>query len=399
MTAVGSGVLGGAFRPVGTPVPEARDALIERVQRVLAGLPGGVDSAEMVRVIREQAGVISDEEVIEVLRRLRSDSVGVGPLEGILAWPGVTDVLVNGADSVWVDQGEGLRQVDLDLGTEEVVRRLATRLALQCGRRLDDAEPFADGRLIRDDGSLIRFHAVLAPLAESGTCISLRVLRQAKLSLPDLVERGAMSGEIAGVLQEIIRRRRAFLVVGGTGSGKTTLLSAMLGEVAPEQRIICIEDTAELHPNHPGTVNLISRDPNVEGAGEVTMADLLKQSLRMRPDRIVVGEIRGAEVVDLLAALNTGHEGGAGTIHANSIAEVPARMEALAARGGLDRAALHSQLAAAVDVVIVMKHTPRGRRVGQLGVLRGNPVQAHVVWDIDAGLIETESEVASWFPH
>lgn len=129
------------------------------------------------------------------------------------------------------------------------------------------------------------------------------------------------------------------------------------------------------------------------------MADLLKQSLRMRPDRIVVGEIRGAEVVDLLAALNTGHEGGAGTIHANSIAEVPARMEALAARGGLDRAALHSQLAAAVDVVIVMKHTPRGRRVGQLGVLRGNPVQAHVVWDIDAGLIETESEVASWFPH
>lgn len=389
----------GMLRAVGKSLPDTRDALIERVQRVLAGLPGGVNSAEMVRVIREQAGVISDEEVIEVLRRLRSDSVGVGPLEAILALPGVTDVLVNGAGSVWVDQGEGLRQVELDLGTEEAVRRLATRLALQCGRRLDDAEPFADGRLIRDDGSFIRFHAVLAPLAESGTCISLRILRQAKLSLPELVERGAMSGEIAWVLQEIIRHRRAFLVVGGTGSGKTTLLSAMLGEVAPEQRIICIEDTAELHPNHPGTVNLISRDANVEGAGAVTMADLLKQSLRMRPDRIVVGEIRGAEVVDLLAALNTGHEGGAGTIHANSIAEVPARMEALAARGGLDRAALHSQLAAAVDVVIVMKHTPRGRRVGQLGVLRGNPVQAHVVWDMDDGLIDTESEVASWFPH
>lgn len=379
--------------------PDVQGLLIEKVQRVLAGMSEQVASGEVVRIIREQAGVISDEDVIEVLRRLRSESVGVGPLEGILALTGVTDVLVNGSESVWLDRGQGLEQVELDLGVgDEAVRRLATRLALQCGRRLDDAEPFADGRLIRDDGSLIRFHAVLAPLAESGTCISLRVLRQAKLSLPDLVSRGTMTAEIAEVLQQIIRHRRAFLVVGGTGSGKTTMLSAMLSEVPPDQRIICIEDTAELHPNHPGTVNLISRDANVEGAGEITMADLLKQSLRMRPDRIVVGEIRGAEVVDLLAALNTGHDGGAGTIHANSIREVPARMEALAARGGLDRDALHSQLAAAVDVVIVMKHTAQGRRLSQLGELRGNPVHAHVVWDMDEGLLDPQSEVASWLP-
>lgn len=378
---------------------ELKDLLIERVQRVLAGLPEETSSAEMVRVIREQAGVISDEEVIDVLRRLRSDSVGVGPLEGALALPGVTDVLVNGAESVWIDRGQGLERIDLDLGSDDAVRRLATRLAVQCGRRLDDAAPFADGRLIRDDGSIIRLHAVLAPLSESGTCISLRVLRQAKLSLSDLVTHGTVVPEIAEVLKMVVRKRRAFLVVGGTGSGKTTLLSAMLGEVPHDQRIICIEDTAELRPNHPGTVNLVSRAANVEGAGEVTMSDLLKQSLRMRPDRIVVGEIRGAEVVDLLAALNTGHEGGAGTVHANSIAEVPARMEALAARGGLDRNALHSQLSAAVDVVIVMKHTARGRRVGQLGELRGNPVQAHVVWDMDEGLIDTASEVAEWLRH
>lgn len=375
----------------------AQDLLIERVQRVLAGLPEQASSAEVVQVVRDQAGVIGDEEVIEILRRLRSDSVGVGPLERVLALPGVTDVLVNGAHDIWLDRGDGLERVDLDFGSDEAVRRLATRLALQCGRRLDDAQPFADGRLVRDDGSIIRIHAVLPPLSESGTCLSLRVLRQATLSLDDLVRGGTLTGELAHVLRMVVDKRRAFLVVGGTGSGKTTLLSALLSEVPGDQRIVCIEDTAELNPAHPGTVNLVSRAANVEGAGEVSMSDLLKQALRMRPDRIVVGEIRGAEVVDLLAALNTGHEGGAGTIHANSIAEVPARMEALAARGGVDRMALHSQLAAAVDVVIVMKHTAQGRRLAQLGTLRGSPTEAHVVWDMDRGLVDPDTELATWF--
>lgn len=375
-----------------------QDALLEQVQRVLAGLPEHPTSPEVVRVIREQAGVISDEEVIAVLRRLRSESVGIGPLEGALALPGVTDVLVNGPREVWIDRGGGLEQLDLDLGSEEAVRRLAARLALQCGRRLDDAQPFVDGCITRDDGSIIRIHAVLPPLADSGTCLSMRILRQASLTLDDLVAGGTLTADTAAVLRTIVAQRRAFLVVGGTGSGKTTLLAAMLGEVAPDQRIICIEDTAELNPAHPGTVNLITRSANVEGAGAITMSDLLKQAMRMRPDRIVLGEIRGAEVVELLAALNTGHEGGAGTIHANSITEVPARMEALAALGGLTRDALHSQLAAALDVVIVMRHTPQGRRLAQLGVLRGNPVEAHVVWDWEHGVVDGDAEVATWFP-
>jgi Flp pilus assembly protein, ATPase CpaF len=187
------------------------------------------------------------------------------------------------------------------------------------------------------------------------------------------------------MLRRIIVQRAAFLVVGGTGSGKTTLLSAMLSEVVAEQRIICIEDTAELRPSHPNVVNLVSRAANIEGAGEVTTAELLRQALRMRPDRIVVGEIRGAEVVDLLAALNTGHDGGAGTVHANSIAEVPARLEALAIRGGLDARALHTQLAAAVQVVLMMRHTAKGRRLAQIGVLRGNPVEPVVIWEHGIG--------------
>ncbi|GAV96075.1 type II secretion system protein E [Corynebacterium glutamicum] len=371
------------------------DLVVENVQRIIATKGTPPTSAEIANLVREQAGVISNEDIVMVLRRLRSDSVGVGPLESLLALPGVTDVLVNAHDSVWIDRGQGVEKVDMDLGSEEAVRRLATRLALTCGRRLDDAQPFADGRITRDDGSVLRIHAVLAPLAESGTCISVRVLRQARLSLDDLINSGTVPEDIAPALRNIINQRRSFLVVGGTGTGKTTLLSAMLTEVPADQRIICIEDTAELHPGHPSTINLVSRQANVEGAGAVSMADLLKQSLRMRPDRIVVGEIRGAEVVDLLAAMNTGHDGGAGTIHANSISEVPARMEALAATGGLDRMALHSQLAAAVDIVLVMKHTPFGRRLAQLGVLRGNPVTTQVVWDLDHGMHEGSEE--AWF--
>ena len=193
------------------------------------------------------------------------------------------------------------------------------------------------------------------------------------------------SEEIAAVLRGIVAARKAFLVVGGTGSGKTTLLGAMLAAVSHSQRIVCIEDTPELRPPHPHVVSLVARTNNVEGHGQITMSDLLKQALRMRPDRIVVGEIRGAEVVDLLAALNTGHDGGAGTIHANSLPEIPARMEALAALGGLDTHALHSQLSAAIDVVLAMRRTPHGRVLHQIGVLTGNPVRINVLWEHERG--------------
>lgn len=360
---------------------------MERVQRRLVDTPGAAgDAAELARLIREEAGVISDVDVLDLLRRLRHDSTGVGLLETVLAVEGVTDIVVNGPDQVWFDRGSGLERAETSFADDAEVRQLATRLATACGSRLDDAQPFADGRLLRDDGSTIRVHALLAPPSADNTCLSLRVLRQATTTLEQLVARGTVSAEIAGLLRGVVRHRRAFLVVGGTGTGKTTLLAALLAEVDHRERILCIEDTAELQPRHPHVVNLVSRARNIEGSGEITMSDLLRQALRMRPDRIVVGEIRGAEVVDLLAALNTGHEGGAGTIHANSLGEVPARMEALAALGGLDRQALHSQLAAAVDVVIVMRRAGDGRRtVHQLGLLSGNPVTAHPVWDSGRG--------------
>ena len=370
--------------------------LIARVKRRLADEPHDPEPARIAALIREEAVVISDIGVLDVMRTLRDDTTGTGPLEALLADDTVTDICVNGPNCVYVDSGAGLERSAVRFESEAAVRRLASRLAASCGRRLDDAQPFCDGHITRDDGTLLRFHAVLAPTAQAGTCISLRVLHTASATLDDLVARGALSGEVAEVLRGVVAKRKAFVVVGGTGSGKTTLLSALLAEVDPAERIVAIEDTLELTPDHPHVVNLTTRGANSEGAGEITIADLVRQSLRMRPDRVVVGEIRGAEVVDLLAALNTGHDGGAGTLHANSIAEVPARFEALAALGGLDRAGLHAQLAAAIDVVIVVKRHPDGtRRLHQIGVLEGQPVRAKVVWDADTGPAEGYEELLS----
>ena len=370
--------------------------LIARVKRRLADEPTTPEPARIAALIREEAVVISDIGVLDVMRTLRDDTTGTGPLEALLADDTVTDICVNGPNCVYVDSGAGLERSAVRFESEAAVRRLASRLAASCGRRLDDAQPFCDGHITRDDGTLLRFHAVLAPTAQAGTCISLRVLHTASATLDDLVARGALGGEVAEVLRGVVAKRKAFVVAGGTGSGKTTLLSALLAEVDPAERIVAIEDTLELTPDHPHVVNLTTRGANSEGAGEITIADLVRQSLRMRPDRVVVGEIRGAEVVDLLAALNTGHDGGAGTLHANSIAEVPARFEALAALGGLDRAGLHAQLAAAIDVVIVVKRHPDGtRRLHQIGVLEGQPVRAKVVWDADAGRADGYEELLS----
>lgn len=371
-------------------------AVLERVQRRLAeeGAPPGPE--RLAELIRQEAVVISDVDVLELMRRLREDTTGAGPLESLLSAGDVTDICVNGPDLVFVDRGRGLERVEGELfSSDEAVRRLASRLAVRCGRRLDDAHPFCDGHIARPDGTLLRFNAVLSPTAQPGTCLSLRVLHTTTASLDDLVARGSVDSDRAALLRAMVSRRRNFLVVGGTGSGKTTLLSALLAEADPAERIIAIEDTLELTPAHPHVLNLSTRGANTEGAGEISVSDLVRQSLRMRPDRIVVGEIRGAEVIDLLAALNTGHEGGAGTLHANSIHEVPARLEALAALGGLDRTGLHAQLAAAVDTVVVVKRLPDGtRRVQQIGVLEGQPVCARVVWDADTGPSEGYEELA-----
>jgi pilus assembly protein CpaF len=313
----------------------------------------------------ESDGVLADLQVLAALRELQQELVGAGPLEPLLADPDTTDVLVSAPDQVWVEQGGELRRTAVRFADPESVRRLAQRLALAAGRRLDDASPFVDAAL---PGG-IRLHAVLPPIAIGCTYISLRVLRPASHGLATLQDTGSVSAEAAALLRAIVAARLAFLVVGGTGSGKTTLLAALLGCVPAGERIVCVEEAPELSPRHPHVVRLSTRQPNIEGAGEVTLRELVRQALRMRPDRLVVGEVRGAEVCELLTALNTGHDGCAGTLHANSPAEVPARLEALAALGGMPRHALHSQLAAAVHVVLHVVRREGARRLAAVGVL------------------------------
>ncbi|WP_414151992.1 ATPase, T2SS/T4P/T4SS family, partial [Mycobacterium avium] len=342
---------------------------------------------------------------------------------------------VTAPDAVWVDDGNGLRRTAASSGKRISLRRkpvppstqtasgavprpavlpsaprsgsrgpapvrsgftvarVAEAVALRAGRRLDGGQRWGVGELtgIGAGGWGVRWPAVLPPVAAAGTCLSLRVLRPASQDLAALSAAGAIEPAAAALVADIIAARLAFLVSGGTGAGKTTLLAAMLGAVPPDERIVCVEDAAELAPPHPHLVKLVARCANVEGVGEVPVRQLVRQALRMRPDRIVVGEVRGAEVVDLLAALNTGHDGGAGTVHANNPGEVPARLEALGALGGLDRAALHSQLAAAVQVLLHVERNRAGRRrLSEIAVLQRvqERVRSVTVWHADRGMTE-----------
>lgn len=343
----------------------AAPELVDRVRRRLAGSAAEPTASTVADALLAEPGVHSTGTVLAVVDVLRRETRGAGPLEDLLAEPSVTDVLVNGIHGVHVDRGRGLEPTDVGFGSDEEVRRLAQRLAAQAGRRLDDASPWVDARL--PDGT--RLHAVLAPLARPGTLISLRVPARRTFSLADLQRAGTVDDEVAAWLGRIVLGRAAFVVSGGTGSSKTTLLGALLGMVPPAERLVVVEDSTELRPEHPHVVGLEARPANVEGAGLVTMRDLVRQALRMRPDRVVVGEVRGAEVAELLAALNTGHEGGCGTIHANSAADVPARFEALGVAAGLPRAAVHSQLAAGLDLVLHLDRRDGTRVLREVAVL------------------------------
>jgi len=319
----------------------------------------------VARVLDGEAAVLGETGALRARRELAAQVLGAGPLEPLLADPEVTDVLVNSGAGVWVDRGDGLTRVDCEVGDEAAVRRLAVRLAGIAGRRLDDTSPYVDGLL---PGG-VRLHAVLPPIAVEGSHISLRVPRQVAPSLVELARWGMFGPGLLRVLQALVGRRCSFVVSGGTGSGKTTLLGALLGEVDAGERLVIVEDVRELAIVHPHVVRLQSRPANVEGRGEVGLTALVRQSLRMRPDRLVVGEVRGAEVREMLAALNTGHEGGCGTLHANTAADVVARFEALGALAGLGPTAVHAQLVSAVQVVVHLRRSSGHRFVETVAVL------------------------------
>ncbi|MFB8138302.1 TadA family conjugal transfer-associated ATPase [Streptomyces parvus] len=352
------------------------DELLDAVRQRLARSGAAPTPAGVAAALRAQGRLLGDAEVLGAAAELRGELVGTGVLEPLLADPEVTDVLVSAPDRVWVDRGGGLQLTGVTFPDAAAVRRLAQRLAAVAGRRLDDARPWVDARL--PDGT--RMHAVLPPVAVASTCLSLRVVRPRAFSLAELVDAGTVPPGGDRILRALVEARISYVISGGTGAGKTTLLSSLLGAVGANERIVLAEDSAELRPDHPHVVRLESRPANQEGAGRVTLRDLVRQALRMRPDRLVVGEVRGAEVTQLLAALNTGHEGGCGTVHANAAEHVPARLEALGTAAGLDRVALHSQLAAALSVVVHLVRDRAGRR---------RIAEVHVLERDAAGLVFT----------
>jgi pilus assembly protein CpaF len=355
----GLGSSGALCEPARDADLELPEHLVDLVRGDLARSGGPATPAKVARVLRARGSLLGDQAVLAIAEQLGRELTGAGVLTPLLADPAVTDVLVHGPGRAFVDRGRGLEPVEVRLPDEAAVRRLATRLAALAGRRLDDAHPYVDARLPSGE----RLHAVLQPISRHGTAISVRIPARRSFTLDDLVRAGTMPTEIAGLLADVVASALALLICGGTGSGKTTLLAALLALVPGDQRLVIVEDSTELMPDHPHVVHLEARPPNAEGVGEITVRTLVRQALRMRPDRLVVGEVRGAEVVDLLAACNTGHEGGCGTVHANGASQVPARMEALGVAAGLDRQAVHSQLAAAIDVVVSMRRGGDGSRL------------------------------------
>lgn len=343
--------------------------------------PEAVPPELAAEAVRRHLPVVTPQEAAQQMRAVADDLTGLGPLADPARAPGVTDVLVDGAGAVWTDGLDGLQDTGGRMSAEDA-RRLAVRLLSQGGRRLDEGQPFGDAQVTG-----ARVHAILPPLAAGGTQISVRLAAPEPPGLDDLA-RGWPHGEVwLASLRHLLRARANLLISGATGSGKTTLLAAVLSEVPADERIITVEDTRELRPRHGHVVSLQARSGNAEGAGGVPLAELVRQALRMRPDRLIVGECRGAEVADFLAAMNTGHRGAAGTLHANSAADVPARLLAMGALAGLGAEALSLQASSAVDAILHLERSDAGRHPVELSVVdragaRGASLRVVPAWSL-----------------
>ena len=355
-------------------------ALLETVRESVMADAGPVTPSRVAAAVQATGRLLGTAGSLAAVERISAELNGLGPLQELTRDIHVTDIFVNAPDSVWIDRGRGLEPAGVSFSGEAQVRALASGLVAAGGRRLDDGSPCVDVRL---DGGY-RVHAVLPPIATAGTLLSVRIRREQVFSMDELRAGGMFGGVVQDVLERVVDQRLSFLISGATGSGKTTLLSTLLGLCSPAERLVLIEDASELNPVHPHIVSLESRHGNLEGGGEVDLGELVRQALRMRPDRLVVGECRGAEVRELLTAMNTGHTGGGGTIHANTATAVPARLTALGALAGMGQDAVRLQAASALDVVVHVQRTNRGRHVACVGVVQDGPGGLTVVPALEA---------------
>jgi pilus assembly protein CpaF len=317
---------------------------------------------EALSVLREHRVVLPARDLTRLVNEVSDEVVGLGPIEFLLKDPEVSEVMVNGADDIYVERKGRLEKVDRGLFEgEEAVYHLIERIVGPLGLRVDESCPYVDARL--PDGS--RFHAIIPPLSLCGPVVTLRKFGIAPMGPADLAAAGTASSEVLAFLGAAVRGRANLLISGGAASGKTTLLAALATFIPTEERVITIEDAAELRLPQPHVVRLEARPPNVEGRGGVTVRDLVRNALRMRPDRILVGEVRGGEALDMLQAMNTGHEGSMSTAHANSPHELVSRLETMVLMSDVDLPAGHvrEQIAATIELIVHMARLADGRRV------------------------------------
>jgi len=315
----------------------------------------------------------------ELLRFVLDEALGLGPLESLLADDDVREIMINGAGLIFVERGGRLQRAATCFSGEPALRGIIERIVTPIGRRVDDASPMVDARL--PDGS--RVNVVIPPLAVRGTAVTIRRFGRRRLTAADLLQGGALDGAMLEFLKVCVEQRRNILVSGGTGSGKTTLLNVLSSLIPPGERVVTIEDSAELAFDHPNLVSLETRPRNIEGRGEITIRDLVRNSLRMRPDRIVIGECRGGETLDMLQAMNTGHDGSLSTVHANSPRELLSRLEVMVLMSGVDLpvSAIREQIAGSVQIIVHQARYPCGaRRITRITELTG----------VIAGTIQTQ---------
>jgi pilus assembly protein CpaF len=343
--------------------------------------------------------VMSIAEQDDLLQDICNDVLGYGPLEPLLARDDIADIMVNGANTVYIEVAGKVQRTDIQFRDNAQLLHICQRIVSQVGRRVDESSPICDARL--PDGS--RVNVIAPPLSIDGPSLTIRKFKKDKLTLDQLVKFGSITAEGADILQIIGRVRCNVIVSGGTGSGKTTLLNCLTRYIEPGERIVTCEDAAELQLQQPHVVRLETRPPNIEGEGQITMRDLVKNCLRMRPDRVIIGECRGAETLDMLQAMNTGHEGSMTTIHANNTRDALARLEVMIAMAGYEipTKALRSQVANAIQIIIQARRLTGGRRkvvsVSEITGMEGENIQMHDLFSFEQSGVDTEGNAVGKF--
>ncbi len=362
--------------PIAALKARAHEALVQRLGARLYDAtlsPAQLDSyvvEELAKVLEEEPVPLSGSERQQLVNEIGDDVLGYGPIERYLADPTITEVMVNSGNPIYVERGGKLYKTDERFGSEERLRQVIDRIVSGVGRRIDESSPMVDARL--PDGS--RVNAIIPPLAVDGPALTIRKFSKTRFTLDDLVAFGTLTPETTDFLAACVRGRLNIIISGGTGTGKTTLLNVLSSLVSEDERIVTIEDAAELQLDQEHLVRLESRPPNVEGRGDVTIRDLVRNALRMRPDRIIVGEVRGAEALDMLQAMNTGHDGSLSTLHANSPRDALSRIETMVLMAGMELPlrAVRDQTASALDLIVHLSRLRDGtRRVTQISEVVG----------------------------